>query len=115
MEQRNAYINSARLHDINITVVDTLGNFIEITESPLEINLFPNPANDATTLVLGSAAHRKTEVTLFNSAGDLVDRIFSGNLSVGTHNFEIAKQPAGFYIVQIQSGNSVIHRKLIFE
>ncbi len=107
--------NNLYLDDINITAVDTLGNFIEITESPLEINLFPNPANDATTLVLGSAAHRKTEVTLFNSAGDLVDRIFSGNLSVGTHNFEIAKQPAGFYIVQIQSGNSVIHRKLIFE
>ncbi len=107
--------NNIYLDDINITVVDTLGNFIEITESPLEINLFPNPANDATTLVLGSTAHRKTEVTLFNSAGDLVDRIFSGNLSVGTHNFEIAKQPAGFYIVQIQSGNSVIHRKLIFE
>jgi PKD repeat protein len=107
--------NNLYLDDINITAVDTLGNFIEITESPLEINLFPNPANDATTLVLGSAAHRKTEVTLFNSAGDLVDKIFSGNLNVGTHNFEIAKQPAGFYIVQIQSGSSVIHRKLIFE
>ena len=107
--------NNLYLDDINITVVDTLGNFIEMTESPLEINLFPNPANDATTLVLGSAAHRRTEVTLYNSAGDLVDRIFSGNLSVGTHNFEIAKQPAGFYIVQIQSGNAVIHRKLIFE
>lgn len=107
--------NNIYLDDINITVVDTLGNFIELTESPLEISLFPNPTNDATTLVLGSAAHRKTEVTLFNSAGDLVDRIFSGNLSVGTHNFEIEKQPAGFYIVQIQSGNAVIHRKLIFE
>jgi len=107
--------NNIYLDDINITVVDTLGNFIELTESPLEISLFPNPANDATTLVLGSAAHRKTEVTLFNSAGDLVDQIFSGNLSVGTHNFEIEKQPAGFYIVQIQSGNAVIHRKLIFE
>jgi PKD repeat protein len=107
--------NNIYLDDINITVVDTLGNFIELTESPLEISLFPNPTNDATTLVLGSAAHRKTEVTLFNSAGDLVDQIFSGNLSVGTHNFEIAKQPAGFYIVQIQSGNAVIHRKLIFE
>jgi PKD repeat protein len=107
--------NNIYLDDINITVVDTLGNFIEVTDSPLEISLFPNPANDATTLVLGSVAHRKTEVTLFNSAGDLVNRIFSGNLSVGTHNFEIEKQPAGFYIVQIQSGNAVIHRKLIFE
>lgn len=107
--------NNLYLDDINITAVDTLGNFIEITESPLEINLFPNPSNDNATLVLGSAAHRKTEITLFNSSGDLVDKIYSGNLSVGMHNFNIEKQPAGFYIVQIQSGQTITHRKLVFE
>jgi hypothetical protein len=107
--------NNLYLDDINITAVDTLGNFIEITESPLEINLFPNPSNDNATLVLGSAAHRKTEITLFNASGDLVDKIYSGNLSVGMHNFNIEKQPAGFYIVQIQSGQTITHRKLVFE
>ncbi len=107
--------NNLYLDDINITAVDTLGNFIEITESPLEINLFPNPSNDNATLVLGSAAHRKTEITLFNASGDLVDNIYSGNLSVGMHNFNIEKQPSGFYIVQIQSGQTITHRKLVFQ
>lgn len=107
--------NNLYLDDINITAVDTLGNFIEITESPLEISLYPNPTSDAATLVLGSAAHKKTSVVLFNSAGEIVEQIYNGNLSVGTHSFAIPKQAAGFYIVQIQSGNAVTHRKLIFE
>jgi PKD repeat protein len=107
--------NNLYLDDINITAVDTLGNFIEITESPLEVSLYPNPTNEAATLVLGSAAHKKTSVVLFNSAGEIVDQIYNGNLSVGTHTFSIPKHAAGFYIVQIQSGNSVTHRKLIFE
>jgi PKD repeat protein len=107
--------NNLYLDDINITVVDTLGNYIEITESPIEVSLYPNPTNDAATLVLGSAAHKKTNVVLFNSAGEIVDQIYNGNLSVGTHTFSIPKQAAGFYIVQIQSGNNVTHRKLIFE
>jgi hypothetical protein len=66
-------------------------------------------------LVLGSAARKKTSVVLFNSAGEIVDQIYNGNLSVGTHTFSIPKQASGFYIVQIQSGNAVTHRKLIFE
>jgi hypothetical protein len=103
------------LDDINITAVDTLGNFIEITEAPLDISLYPNPTSDAATLVLGSAAHKKANVVMFNSAGEIVQQIYNGNLSVGTHTFSIPKQAAGFYIVQIQSGNSVTHRKLIFE
>jgi hypothetical protein len=107
--------NNLYLDDINITVVDTLGNYIEITESPLEVSLYPNPTNDAATLVLGSAAHKKTSVVLFNSAGEIVEQIYNGNLGVGTHSFSIPKQAAGFYIVQIQSGNNVTHRKLIFE
>jgi hypothetical protein len=107
--------NNLYLDDINITVVDTLGNYIEMTESPLEVSLYPNPTSDAATLVLGSAAHKKTSVVLFNSAGEIVDQIYNGNLSVGTHTFSIPKHAAGFYIVQIQSGNSVTHRKLIFE
>jgi PKD repeat protein len=107
--------NNLYLDDINITVVDTLGNYIEMTESPLEVSLYPNPTSDAATLVLGSAAHKKTSVVLFNSAGEIVDQIYNGNLSVGTHTFSIPKHTAGFYIVQIQSGNSVTHRKLIFE
>ena len=107
--------NNLYLDDINITAVDTLGNFIEITESPLDISLYPNPTNDAATLVLGSASHKRTTVTLFNSSGEIVDKIYNGNLSVGTHTFSIPKQSAGFYIVQIQSGNAVTHRKLIFE
>jgi PKD repeat protein len=107
--------NNIYLDDINITVVDTLGNFIELTESPLEISLFPNPTNDAATLILGSAAHKKTSVTLFNSAGEIVEQIYQGNLTVGTHTFNISNKASGFYIVQIQSGNTVTHKKLIFE
>jgi PKD repeat protein len=107
--------NNLYLDDINITAVDTLGNFIEITESPLDISLYPNPTNDAATLVLGSAAHKKASVVMYNSAGEIVEQIYNGNLSVGTHTFTIPKQAAGFYIVQIQSGNAVTHRKLIFE
>jgi PKD repeat protein len=107
--------NNLYLDDINITAVDTLGNFIEITESPLDISLYPNPTSDAATLVLGSAAHKKANVVMFNSAGEIVQQIYNGNLSVGTHAFTIPKQAAGFYIVQIQSGNAVMHRKLIFE
>jgi PKD repeat protein len=107
--------NNLYLDDINITAVDTLGNFIEITESPLDISLYPNPTNDAATLVLGSAAHKKASVVMYNSAGEIVEQIYNGNLSVGTHTFTIPKQAAGFYIVQIESGNAVTHRKLIFE
>lgn len=107
--------NNIYLDDINITVVDTLGNFIELTESPLEISLFPNPTNDAAILILGSAAHKKTSVTLFNSAGEIVEQIYQGNLTVGTHTFNISNKASGFYIVQIQSGNTVTHKKLIFE
>lgn len=107
--------NNIYLDDINITVVDTLGNYIELTDSPLEISLFPNPTNDAATLILGSAAHKKTSVTLFNSAGEIVEQIYQGNLTVGTHTFNISNKASGFYIVQIQSGNNVTHKKLIFE
>jgi len=105
--------NNVYLDDINISGVDTLGNFIEILESEMNVSLYPNPTSNQTTLEISTESHRKTNVRLYNAAGQLVQTPFTGYLSIGTHQISITPPGAGFYFVEVQSGNQLTRKKLI--
>jgi hypothetical protein len=107
--------NNVYLDDINISGVDTLGNFIELHESPVGINLYPNPTNRSSILEIATDSHRKTQVRLYNAAGQIIQQNFTGYLTVGTHQIEITPPSSGFYFVEIVSGNQCIRKKLIVQ
>jgi hypothetical protein len=52
-------------------------------------------------------------VRLYNAAGQLVQTPFTGYLSIGTHQISITPPGAGFYFVEVQSGNQLTRKKLI--
>jgi hypothetical protein len=106
--------NNIYLDDINITGIDSLGNFVEVLTAPVDVNLFPNPAENNATLQLSTDAHRKVEINLFNSTGQLVKTIYTGSLGIGTHNFELTHEVKGLYVVQVKSGAQVVYKKVIF-
>ena len=106
--------NNVYLDDINITGIDSLGNFVEVLTAPVDVNLFPNPAENNATLQVSTDAHRKVEINLFNSTGQLVKTIYTGSLGIGTHNFELTHEVKGLYVVQVKSGVQVVYKKVIF-
>lgn len=106
--------NNIYLDDINITGIDSLGNFVEVLTAPVDVNLFPNPTEDNATLQVSTDAHRKVEINLFNSTGQLVKTIYSGNLTIGTHNFELTHETKGLYVVQVKTGSQVTYKKVVF-
>lgn len=81
---------------------------------------YPNPFNPATTI--GFSLPEATTVTLqvFNTTGQLVQTLFSGNLDAGFHNMQwggndqYGRQVAsGIYLYRLQAGSYIQSRKMI--
>jgi subtilisin family serine protease/bacillopeptidase F (M6 metalloprotease family) len=83
---------------------------------------YPNPFNPVTTLGISVPAGAPVQVTLnvYDVAGRLVRRVFSGGLEPGVHALEWngrndAGSPvaSGFYFARFVSGTTVINRKML--
>ncbi|MBK6931210.1 MAG: T9SS type A sorting domain-containing protein [Saprospirales bacterium] len=78
--------------------------------------LYPNPNTGAFTVDMQGDARQELEFALFNSFGQMVDRLQAG-FGAGQlrQNFNYTGQPAGLYTLQIRSGASVLQVKIAIQ
>lgn len=81
-----------------------------------EVLNFPNPANAATTIVVGLKDASNFEVVLYNSIGQMVDT-YKVNGQVGSNeiNIDLSSFNSGVYFYNVKVGNSVVTKKLVIQ
>ncbi len=75
--------------------------------------VYPNPANEITSIVFSSETEAAATITVYNMLGEVVEannvQVVAGN---NTQEINVADYETGSYIVQIQLGEAVITSKL---
>ena len=81
-----------------------------------EVLSFPNPANDATTIIVGLKEASSFEVVIYNSIGQMVE-MYKLNGKVGSNEIhvDLSNSKAGIYFYNVKVGNSVVTKKLIVQ
>ncbi len=78
-----------------------------------ELSIYPNPANEITSIVFSSETEAAATITVYNMLGEVVEannvQVVAGN---NTQEINVADYETGSYIVQIQLGEAVITSKL---
>jgi len=101
------------LYTYRLKQVDFDGSFdysseIEVVVGPTDFSLsqnYPNPFNPSTIITFNLAIDSKVTLTIFNTLGEEVTKLVSGNLSAGTQqvNFNAAGLNSGVYFYQLQA------------
>lgn len=79
------------------------------------LNIYPNPAKENTTIKIKLNYNRNISITLLNIKGQKLINIYDGKLSKGEHQFkiDIRHLAPSFYLVRAKSGLLVLNKKLI--
>lgn len=107
--------NNFYIDDINIGGVAT---GLEEVEAVQNVQLFPNPAADATQLNISLSATQQVSIKLYDIAGKQVADILNDRLTEGDHSIAInnlSSYAKGIYTVSVTAGNSRINQKLVVQ
>ena len=92
---------------------------IPLTESQVNdfsvSNAYPNPFNPSTSIELDLNRDAFVSINIYNIAGQLVDQVFSGNLSNSNHRFtwDASLVSSGVYFMNIQVDDQLETKKLM--
>lgn len=107
--------NDIFIDDINIQGATGV---VEAEDGISSFNVFPNPANDNSTVEFSLAESQNMIVDVVDLNGKTVQSVHSGNLSAGMHRLPInvAELSAGMYFVRLQNAEgNYLMRKLLVE
>ncbi|MDO8369059.1 MAG: agmatine deiminase family protein [Saprospiraceae bacterium] len=87
-------------------------------EEPLAatlLNIYPNPASAVTVVPLQSSAKTYGSILVFNSLGQMVQKVFAGEIPAGNSNhfLDAGRLASGAYFVKLQTGGQVQMKKLV--
>lgn len=89
----------------------------EVPIARAQLKIGPNPFREETTVYLEFSSGEWVNIFLFDNAGKVMRRIFSGELPAGPHRFEVPGQelPAGTYVCVItdQQGRKISGVKIV--
>ena len=80
----------------------------KVDENNSQLSLFPNPATDAVTI----RCEGLQQITLYNSIGQM---ILTSEATGNQLQIDLSAYPAGYYIIQAQTAQSIITRKIVIE
>ncbi len=80
----------------------------EIPSATIQASVSPNPASSQVQLQLDNLIAGKYRITLLNELGELQQSVFTGSIRTAKRSIDldIADLPNGFYLFNIQSGQS---------
>lgn len=83
--------------------------------SAIELNMYPNPANNQLNLSYQLAVSGRTTITIFNLLGEVVmhQDLGMNSTNLQNHNIDIASLPQGNYMVQMSCGDAIRTEKLV--
>ena len=105
--------NNIYIDDIQIS--GPLG--IKEANAGFEFNVGPNPMTASAQINLQVANAGDYSVLMTDVTGKLIATIYSGELNIGAHQFEIERQSInpGVYLIQIDNGQGRLVQKLIVQ
>ena len=82
-------------------------NNLIITKSIKIKQIFPNPFNPKTNIIIDMPTYAFTELNIYNISGQLIKNIYKNYLNVGTHSFswDAENYQSGIYIVKVSAKN----------
>lgn len=90
----------------------------EIAKENVTFNVmnFPNPANGATTILVGLKDAANFDVAIYNAVGQVVDTYkVNGQAGANEIHIDLSKFAAGVYVYNVKVGNTTVTKKLIVE
>jgi hypothetical protein len=84
-----------------------------------DIEIFPNPFSDYSTILLSLEKNSETKVYIHNLAGQQISKIYDGTLLAGSHKVIINRQTtgkrmsSGVYLLRITIDGFVTTKKLV--
>jgi len=86
---------------------------------PQQFNLkqnYPNPFNPSTTIRFNLPSPENISLKIFNTIGEEVATLVSGNLDAGEHSidFKAENLPGGMYVYQLKTSGSSLMRKMLY-
>lgn len=88
-----------------------------LAKSPtLDMSLYPNPANQLTTLSFSLPEQSNVEISIYNNMGEKVQTVYSGNFRKGVNSINVslpASYPGGIYQCRLQTTAQTIVRPLV--
>lgn len=89
---------------------------VKAATSNFDVLAFPNPADKATTVIVGLKEASNFEVTFYNSIGQLVDTYkVNGHIGGNEINIDLNNYKAGIYFYNVKVGGSVVTKKLVVQ
>jgi hypothetical protein len=98
-------------------VIDVLSVQQPGSDMPTEFALypsFPNPFNPTTTVRYGTPTAGNINITVYNSVGAMVDRIFNGAAQPGIYTIQwnAKGMPPGLYLISLTNGETTLTQKV---
>lgn len=88
----------------------------EVEAQQLNVSIFPNPANDFINVAVSTERIQEVQVSLTSADGKVLSNLTE---TVGGTNYliplDVAKLPAGFYFVRVQTNDKIFTEKVIIE
>lgn len=106
----NDFGNTIFLDDIEITNISAVEEWEEFSR---KFTLYPNPSKGQVKLQLTTETREDFEVTVFDALGhEILSRSFKNVLNE-THELNLSAQPAGVYLVKIQSNGIYTTKRVV--
>ncbi|MCW3072918.1 MAG: hypothetical protein JWO44_2808 [Bacteroidetes bacterium] len=86
---------------------------VEEVQGPNSLNVYPNPATGNFTIDLSDIKDEKTEVTIYNYLGAIVE--MTTNKASSSLNVDISTQEKGIYFVEIKTPQKVYREKVVLQ
>ncbi len=79
-----------------------------LSNNDISLRNYPNPFIGKTSIELSIAKKTRASLTVFNLSGQLVDLLFAGELTAGTHSFsfDASNLPKGIYFTRFSSSEA---------
>ena len=132
-EQNYSYadvdVNAGKTYFYKLVDIDLSGKRSE--HGPISVNValperialeqnYPNPFNPTTTISFELDKAQDVQLTIFNTSGQTVATLVSGQTAAGNHTVSWSAQnengvqvPSGIYYYRLQAGETVLNRKLL--
>jgi hypothetical protein len=82
---------------------------------PVPPRVFPNPFDRISTIAFSLSAEDEVEITIYDSLGRRIERLFGGELGEGAHelSFNAEGVSPGLYFLKLRTGDAVRSAKLM--
>tara|TARA_B100001287_G_scaffold267500_1_gene262721 strand:+ start:5395 stop:7512 length:2118 start_codon:yes stop_codon:yes gene_type:complete len=108
-------INNGEIDNaVSLPVTISTSTNVDNVSSDIDFDIYPNPSNLTTTLLLNLESEKQVSVTLTNVDGRVIAKGNYGTM-IGSHSltFDVSNLSNGVYIVKALIGKEIIVKKLI--